>query len=44
VLEGSGNWSENAHYEQYVFINSKEVFDFRKQLFTNVKQKTYELS
>jgi hypothetical protein len=44
VLEGSGNWSENAHYEQYVFINSKEVFDFRKQLFTNVKQKVYELS
>ncbi len=23
VIEGSGNWAENAHYEQYLFANSK---------------------
>lgn len=37
VLEGSGNWSENAYYEQYVFANSKGVYDFRKKLFTDVE-------
>lgn len=31
VLEGSGNWSENAQYEQYVLINSKEIYEFRKK-------------
>lgn len=36
VIEGSGNWSENAHYEQYVFANSKGLFEFRKELFDNV--------
>ncbi|WP_417200106.1 hypothetical protein [Bizionia sp.] len=36
VIEGSGNWSENAHYEQYLFGNSKAVFEFRKELFTNI--------
>lgn len=41
VIEGSGNWSENAHYEQYVFANSKGLFDFRLQLFTNSKLKKY---
>jgi hypothetical protein len=30
VVEGSGNWSENAQHEQYVFVNSKKIFDFRK--------------
>ena len=35
VIEGSGNWSENAHYEQYVLANSKGLYDFRLQLFTN---------
>lgn len=35
VLEGSGNWSENAHFEQYVLVNDKEVFDYRMQIFTN---------
>lgn len=30
VLEGSGNWSENAQYEQYVLSNSKKVYEFRK--------------
>ena len=30
-VEGSGNWGENAQHEQYVFLNSKRVFEFRKQ-------------
>lgn len=37
VIEGSGNWAENAHYEQYVFANSAELYEFRKKLFTEVK-------
>jgi hypothetical protein len=41
VIEGSGNWSENAHYEQYVFANSKGLFDFRMGLFTTSKLKKY---
>ena len=36
VLEGSGNWSENAHFEQYILVNDPEVFDFRKQMFDAV--------
>ena len=39
VIEGSGNWSENAFIEQYAFTNSKNVFDFRKEIFTNAKNK-----
>lgn len=31
VLEGSGNWGENAAHEQYVLFNSKKVYDFRKE-------------
>lgn len=34
IIEGSGNWSENAHYEQYIFANDKAAFDFRMKLFT----------
>jgi len=34
VIEGSGNWSENAHIEQYIFSNSKNHYEFRKQIFT----------
>lgn len=30
-VEGSGNWGENAQHEQYVFANSKRVFEFRKK-------------
>lgn len=41
VIEGSGNWSENAHYEQYVFGNSKGLYDFRMKLFTDSKLKKY---
>ena len=41
VIEGSGNWAENAQYEQYLFANSKGLYDFRLQLFTNSKLKKY---
>jgi hypothetical protein len=41
VIEGSGNWNENAQFEQYLFAFSKSLFDFRLQLFTNVKLKKY---
>lgn len=39
IIEGSGNWSENAHYEQYVFANSEGLYVFRKELFTDIKFK-----
>lgn len=29
IFEGSGNFSENAQYEQYLLLNSKKVFEFR---------------
>jgi hypothetical protein len=41
VVEGSGNWSENAHYEQYVFSNDAKHYEFRKELFTNINLKKY---
>ena len=31
VFEGSGNWGENAQYEQYILTNSKIIYDFRKK-------------
>lgn len=31
VVEGSGNYSENAQFEQYIFMNDKMVYDFRVQ-------------
>ncbi len=31
IIEGSGNFSENAQFEQYVFLNNKEIYEFRKQ-------------
>lgn len=43
VLEGSGNWSDNAHFEQYILANCKETFDFRKQLFDNEHLKKYPI-
>ena len=30
VIEGSGNFSENAQYEQYIFYNNERIFEFRK--------------
>ncbi len=41
IVEGSGNWSENAHYEQYILLNSKRAYDFRMELFTNSNLKKY---
>lgn len=37
IIEGSGNWASNAQYEQYIFANSKGVYDFRLKLFTECK-------
>ena len=37
IVEGSGNWAANAQYEQYLFANSKGLFNFRKTLFTESK-------
>ena len=35
VIEGSGNWSENAQHEQYIFFNDKRVYEFRKKCITD---------
>ncbi len=31
VVEGSGNWSKNSRYEQYLFAKGSELYHFRKQ-------------
>jgi hypothetical protein len=31
VFEGSGNWGENAQFEQYILTNSKQIYEFRKE-------------
>lgn len=31
VLEGSGNWGENAQHEQYILFNNKNIYEFRKK-------------
>lgn len=36
-IEGSGNWSKNAQYEQYIFTNDADVMELRKQLFYDCK-------
>ncbi|MFP9114303.1 hypothetical protein ACLI1A_10180 [Flavobacterium sp. RHBU_3] len=41
VIEGSGNWADNAQYEQYVFSNDKGAYDFRMKLFTEIKSKPF---
>ena len=30
IVEGSGNWGENARHEHYEFLNTKSVYEFRK--------------
>lgn len=30
IVEGSGNWSENARHEQYIFGNHESIYNFRK--------------
>lgn len=37
IIEGSGNWSENAAYEQYILANCKRLFGFREKLFTEIE-------
>ena len=37
IIEGSGNWGKNACYEQYIFLNNKEVYEFRRELFSDSK-------
>lgn len=36
-IEGSGNWGDNACYEQYCFVNSRKVYEKRKELFSTCK-------
>jgi hypothetical protein len=36
VVEGSGNFADNARHEQYLFANSVTLYDFRKQWINNV--------
>lgn len=31
TVEGSGNWGENARHEQYIFLNTPSVYEFRKK-------------
>lgn len=35
VVEGSGNYGENAMEEQYVFTQNKSLYEFRKRKFTD---------
>jgi hypothetical protein len=30
IVEGSGNFGENAQHEQYLFLNSQQIYEFRK--------------
>lgn len=36
ILEGSGNFSENAQFEQYVMLNSQRIYEFRKQCISEI--------
>lgn len=38
IVEGSGNWSENAAIEQYIFANCEGLYNFRKQIFDEWKK------
>jgi hypothetical protein len=35
IFEGSGNFSQNAQFEQYLLMTSKKVYDFRLNCITN---------
>jgi hypothetical protein len=35
IVEGSGNFSENSRHEQYIFMNSKEIYEFRREWIRN---------
>ena len=41
VIEGSGNYSENAQHEQYMFLNSKNLYMFRKTCIQSVQNGTH---
>ena len=36
IFEGSGNMSDNARIEQYIYENNKKVFDFHRQWMTEL--------
>jgi hypothetical protein len=36
VFEGSGNMSDNARIEQYIYENNKQCFDFHKEWMTKI--------
>lgn len=36
TIEGSGNWSENARFEQYIFANKQALYNFRLQCLTSL--------
>ncbi len=35
IFEGSGNFSENAQHEQYIFLDNQRVYSFRKNEILN---------
>lgn len=39
VFEGSGNMSDNARIEQYIYENSKQSFEFHKKWMTELCNK-----
>jgi len=38
VFEGSGNMSDNARIEQYLFENNKEIYEFHKEWMENITE------
>jgi len=40
IFEGSGNMSDNARIEQYIFENNKEVFEFHKKWMSDLIDKS----
>ncbi len=38
VFEGSGNFSENSQYEQYILINSQKIYEFRRQCISDLER------
>lgn len=35
VIEGSGNFADNSRHEQYIFLNNKDIYNFRKNWLIN---------
>jgi hypothetical protein len=35
VIEGSGNFSENSRHEQYIFLNNRDIYEFRAKWIRN---------